>query len=513
MIKKPLALLVGLIILVLALAAGARMLPRLLGADDEAIAHVMPEGTAVFAEINLLNLQNAPSRQVAASFADTYTAVDIPFNSNDPSTVFNLFDPALHTLLGLTVSEDVRPWIGLNAGLGLLPPGEDGLAHWLLAATVRDDDQAAHFISKVATGSDVQGLFAHQPTADRVGDLVVIASDPATLAAAAAAQQGLSLADSKRYQQTLAQLPDNRAATLYLNGTDLDVFLETAVPATSSGYVQAARGLLPAYTAVGLAAYATADGIQVDMVGLHDELSATHQALRQAQTAETPTDAVLPGATTVYLTGQRLDLVWQLLKGSLAGLGYSAADVDEAMALFARLFGFNPETELLARLDGAYAVALVPTPEGAIDPGLSAVALAAHPDPAALTAQADALAAGLTPLGATATKEGDVYEITTAAGPPLAAYMVHENFLLVGTERAGLTAVVQSVTSLADKPLYQGAWAVLPANALPFLFIDGTQLAAWLPYLAAGSNPITHVVMGIHSNETVSRGTLIFVIR
>jgi hypothetical protein len=502
-------LVILLLLLILAIAAGAWLLPRLLGADEEAIANVMPEETAVFAEINLLNLQNAASRQVAAAFAGVITAADVPFNSNDPTTAFNIFDPALQQLIGLTVSEDVRPWVGMNVGLGLLPPGEDGQARWLLAATVREGSNAEEFISQVEMTA-VNGA-----TAVQVGDLVLIASDPATLAAATAAQEGLSLADSKRFQEALAQLPEERAATIYLNGADLNAFLATAVPESSAGVVEAIRGVLPTYTAVGMAAYVTEQGIQVDMVGLHAELSEVHQALLAAQTAnperlraDTPTAALLPEGTAVYLTGQRADLLWQLLKGSLDGLGYSEADVDEAMELFAGLFGFNPETELLATLDGDYAVALLPAAEGTIGPGLSVVALVEHSDPTTLAQQAESFTAGLELLGVTAVNTNSVHQLSDPDGQPIAAYAIPDGYLLVGTDVAGVTAVTQATSHLNEKPSYQDAWASLPDGTIPVLFVDTGQLAGLLP-TGTATNPITQAVFSTYSHEAMSRGTLI----
>lgn len=507
--RKPAWWLITAAIIILAVVAGAWLLPRLLGADGAAIAQVMPEQTAVFAEINLLNLQNSQSRQVAAAFAGAFTSANIPFNSSDPTTAFNLFDPTLQALIGLTVSEDVRPWVGLNAGLGLLPPGADGLAHWVLAATVRNDGNAEAFVEKVtaAGAAPGNGLFANQPVAARVHNLVIVASDPATLAAALAAEEELSLADSRRYQQTLARLAENRALTVYLDDPDLDVFLDALVPEAGAGAVQAIRSILPDYTAVGMAAYATSDGIQVDIVGPHNGLNETQRTLLAAQTAAPAADALLPQATAVYLSGQRPDLLWQLLKGSLGGLGYSEADVDEAMALFTGLFGFNPDTDLLATLNGAYAVALLPTAGGRIEPGLEAIALAEHANPTVLAQQAESLATGLTIFGMQAVTVDNVYQVMDANNQPLAAYTAYDDYLLVGTDAAGVTAVTQATDSLAGKPAYQGAWRVLPDGAAPVLFVDAAALAGPLPpYLV---EPIAYAVFGVSSSEEISRGTLI----
>ncbi|NJN54023.1 MAG: DUF3352 domain-containing protein [Anaerolineae bacterium] len=483
------------------------LLPRLLGADTEAIVQTMPDDTAVFAEINLLQLQDSASRQAASSFEESYNAADIPFNAADPSTIFNGLDATLHSLAGVTVSEDVRPWVGVNFGVGLLPM-VDGQSRWLLVATVRDAAEAAAFITKVnAIG---------EATAGSYDDLVLVASDAATLAAAQT--DGLSLADSRRYQETMAQLPQERAATLYVHMQEAAELWQTAVPTENQGIIQALQGVQPAYTTLGLAAYATEVGIQAEMVGLHEPLNETQQMLLTAQTAVPTTDTMLPANTAVYLTGQRLDLLWKLLKGSLDGLGYSAADVDEATELFAGLFGFNPDTDLLAALDGPSAVALLPVGgeqsvgETAV-PGFSVVLLAEHNNPQELPDQAASLAAGLTQLGFEANQTTGVYEVTDPDGRPLAAYTVYGDYLLVGSERVGVTAVTELTTTLANAPGdYQGVWGLLPPNAKPLLFADVTQLTE--PFaLNADTLPITQAVLGTTSDETISRATLILVLK
>ncbi|MCL4265289.1 MAG: DUF3352 domain-containing protein [Anaerolineae bacterium] len=494
------ATIVGLIVL----AIGAVwLLPRLLGVDEDAIIQHMPADTAVFAEINLLNLQDSASRQTAVAFEDAYDSAEIPFNAADPTTIFNGLDNALMSLTGVTVSEDVRPWMGTNAGAGFLAPGEDGQPRWLLAATVRDEAGATAFVEKV------NGI--GQGTAVRHDNLVLLASDPATLAAAQAAPDGLNLADSRRYQETLAQLPDKRAATVYVNMAEADTLLATAVPIDQAGVVQAIRGLLPIYTAIGLAAFATDEGIQVEMVGLHEPLNETQQAWLAAQTAVPTTDTWLPTHTALYLTGQRLDLLWLLLKDSLDGLGYSAADVDEATQLFTGLFGFNPDTDLLAALDGPFALALIPVEGETAVPGLSGVLLAEHNQPENLAGQAASLATGLSRLGFTAVNNDGIYEVSNADGSPLVVYTVDGNNVVVGTEMAGITAVTTTTEPLAAAPHYQGVWAKLPATARPLLFANTSQLAG-LFALDPQTLPITQAVMGTTSDNNISRATLMLII-
>jgi hypothetical protein len=501
--SRRLGIIMGVVVGLVVLAIGAFwLLPRLLGVDEDAIIQHMPEETAVFATVNLLNLQDSASRQTAVAFEDVYNSADIPFNPADPTTIFNGLDNALHSLAGVTVSEDVRPWVGATIGVGFLPPGADGQPRWLLAATVRDEAGASAFVEKV------NGI--GQGTAVQQDNLVLLASDPATLAAAQAAPDSLSLADSRRFQETISQLPEKQAAILYVNMAEIGPLLDTAVTGAEAGILEAIRGTLPTYTSVGLAAHATDDGIQIEMVGLHEPLNETQRAWLAAQTAVPTTDAHLPADTAVYLTGQRLNLLWQLLKGSLDGLGYSAADVDEATELFAGLFGFNPDSDLLAALDGEFAWAVIPAEGGTAVPDMSAILLAEHNQPDDLVTQAASLAAGLARLGFTAESGDGVYQVHDADGRPLAAYAVDGALVIVGTDVAGVTAVTTATDTLHTAPTYQGIWAHLPRGAKPLLFANISQLAPLLT-LDPETLPITQAVMGTASDEAVSRATLILI--
>lgn len=492
--------LIGLLILA---AFGFWLLPRLLGADEEAIAQIMPDDTAVFVQINLLNLQDNASRQAATAFEEPYSRADIPFDVADPTTIFNGLDANLQSLAGVTVSEDVRPWVGVNIGIGLLSGGTGEQPRWLLAATVRDDAGADAFVDKVNAGG--------QATAVHHENLVLVAPDMATLDTVLNIPSGLSLRNSRRYQETMTNLTDDRAVSVFVNRQEAETLWSTAVPTDSQGVTQAIQGMLPKYTAVGLAAYATEAGIQVDVVGLHDPLTETQQALLAAQSTVPNTDALLPADTAVYLTGQRPDLLWQLLKGSLDGLGYSSADVDEAIELFSGLFGFDPEADLLAALDGPFAVALVPTKAGTAMPGLSATFLAEHNQPDKLKSQAAALAAGLEQIGFSTVLEGEIYQVNDPNDQPEAAYAVDGDYVVVSTDRAGVTAVIDPTNTLAGVSNYQGVWELLPSDAKPLLFADLTQLIS-LANSEPAQLPVTQVVLGTNSDQTFSRATAILLL-
>lgn len=495
-----LSLVVGLLLLVILILFGRTWAARWLGADSQAIARVMPQQLIAFAEIDLMQLQNDESQAVANAFADLLDVAEVPFSREDPTTAFNIFDQPLNEWLGLTVSNDVRPWVGFNAAVALFPAPADGAQMpWLLAATIRDTDTAELFIDKVNSSSPTDR--GNQPAASRVGNVLLLAADAATLALVSA--DGPKLADLSLFQETLAHLPEQRALTVYI---DQPQSYFSGLPFSEIGGTTAVAepllDLWPTYTAVGLAGYAIKSGVQLDVVGVHAGLSETQQALLAAQTAGVTIDQQLPANTAVLLMGQRPDLIWATLKQSLDGLGYSAADIDEASEMFSGLFGFNLDTDLLASLNSGYAVAVVPDSQTGLWPPIF---LAEHANPSELEQQMASLARGVSILGLNAEDTNGIYLLHDSEQQLLAAFSQIDGRLLVSNQLAGVTAVAQAEQSLPDNPDYVAAKDLLPSTAVPFLFVDLSQLSQ----ATAVSFPITQLIGGSYSEADVSKSSFI----
>jgi hypothetical protein len=488
----------GLLLLSLLIIGGVWGLPRLLGRDNTALAAMMPADTAVFLEIDALQLANAETAQVRQQIA---AALPLAAHA-DPTSSTALLEAATNPLLspvGLTFAEDIQPWIGPNMSIALLPgnllPGNllpgDGEPVWLAAATIRNDSAADAFVQELISASPALA-------ATRVDNVLLIAPDTAVIQAAIQAQEGANLAESANYQQLLSELPSQRAATLYLDVPQLAQWTAN-MPETEAGIAQAIQGMLPNYTAVGLAAYAIANGIQVDGVGLHNGLTDAQLAWLQAQTAVPQTDIYLPADTVVYGRGQRLGLLWQQLRVHLSGLGYAPADVAESAEILANVLGYHPENDLLANLDGEFAIA--ETPGGT-------VLLAQGNAQANLPQRAEQTAVGLSLLGFT-TEVGSngVYRTDDFDDNPLLYFGVQDALLAVGTED-GVATVLQGVERpLAQWPPYQQAIAALPADSRLLFYLHGNP-TDWADEPLLPDLPVT-AVLGSHSTPETSFATLI----
>ena len=140
--------LIALAIVAVAVIGAIFLIPRLLGADENAIAGVMPPDTAVLVELNALNLANEDASRVARAFEDAFEDSDVEFNADDPASFLEQIDEDLEDASGLTISDDVLPWIGPNMGIGLLEFDVDSLdvPPLIFASTIRDTAVADQFI-------------------------------------------------------------------------------------------------------------------------------------------------------------------------------------------------------------------------------------------------------------------------------------------------------------------------------------------------------------------------------
>jgi hypothetical protein len=377
----------GLVAIII--VGGIFLLPRLFGADESAIAGVMPPETSMLVELNALNLANDETNRIARAFEDVFNEADVEFDAEDPGSGLESLDEQLEEATGLTVTDDILPWIGPNLGLGLVEldieaMNEGDPPQIIFAATIRDTAVADIFIEDLIdaieddTGNRVEeveygGALVFEVDSDieseqiafgRSSEVFFLTTNINLLEDAIDAQQGENLGDVAEYQDTLAELPADRALTIYVSGQGIEdsagaVEDTSELEGFDAGMLED-LGLL----GVGMSVTAVADGIQADFVGNFESLTEEQQEMLDAQTDDIQTAEFLPESTYVFLVGQRLDLVWQNAMDSLDGVNED--DLDEAMDLFDDMFGFNPGDELLPLLNGEYSLALIDSDEGLI---------------------------------------------------------------------------------------------------------------------------------------------------
>ena len=155
--------------------------------------------------------------------------------------------------VGLDVSRDAAEWLGNEAAIYLIPEQEDPVA----VLAVDDDDRALEDLAD-AVPDGVQ--------VEIVDDFVVIGS-AAAIDASAAAADGESLAESRRYEVFKSELDPHHIASLFVQDLDLPSKLHRAVG-------------LPPDPAAALSMGVTEDGVFVDVItsGLYTSLPITGYA-------------------------------------------------------------------------------------------------------------------------------------------------------------------------------------------------------------------------------------------
>ena len=537
----------ALALVAIIVVGGIILLPRLFGADESAIAGVMPPETSMLIELNALNLANDETNRIARAFEDVFNEADVEFDAEDPGSGLESLDDQLEEATGLTFTDDILPWIGPNLGLGLVELDLEALNEGeqpqiIFAATIRDtavadifiedlidaiEDESGNRVDEVEHGGALvfevdSDLEEERIAFGRSGEIFFLTTTIDLLEDAIDAQQGENLGDVAEYQDTLAELPADRAMTIYVNGQGIE---DAAKGAEDSGELEGLDagaledlGLL----GVGMSITAVAEGIQADFVGNFESLTEEQQAVLDAQTDDIQTAEFLPESTYVFLVGQRLDLVWQNAMDSLNGV--SEDDLDEAMDLFDDMFGFNPSDELLPLLNGEYSLALIDSDAGLIaeqfETDLGLVIMVGTSSSEELSGLAEDFTDGLEDqemsVDDSANDDVTVYEVEDASGELMGAYGVSEDYLVLSTSGETVETLFLGEANLADSDKYQNAWDAFPRGTIPVMYMDIDGLFAALEDVdptigdAADVNPVYAFAMGTRAEGNSTHTTMIF---
>ena len=527
------------------------LIPRLFGADENAIANVMPPKTTVLVELNALNLANEDANRIARAFEDVLKDSDVEFDPDDPATLLEQLDQDLEDASGLTITDDVLPWIGPNLGLGLLELNIDAMDRGevpqiIFAATIRDIDLADVFIEDMIDAiedetpnrvddREYNGVLTFEVDSDfederlafaRSDEIFFFTSNLDILEEAIDAQNGDNLGGVAEYQSTIAELPGDRALTVYISGEGLEDFAKAA---EDSGEFQGFDADIIRdldLRGAGMAAMTTTEGIRVDFVSSYESLTEEQQALQDAQTDNIKTAEFLPESTYVYLVGQRLDLVWQSAIDSLEQSGVSEADFDEAMDLFDDTFRFDPSKDLMPLLDGEYSIALFDSRDGIIsdqfNTDIGTVIMMGSSNGEELIGLVEDFTDGLQDqdldVNDSSNDDVTVYEVEDQSGELLGAYGLSEDYLILSTSGESVEDLFAGEASLADSEQFKNAWDAFPRNTIPVMYMDLDGLLKALEDLdpeienAADVNPVYAFAMGTNSDSNSTQTTMIFFI-
>ncbi len=126
---------------------------------------------------------------------------------------------------GVSLKSDVLPWLGRSSAIAFFPTDGGNSADFVTVVAVRDRDAAKAFIDKSTAdqGTTATTVDAGLEWSDDTGvflltdDLVMYSETRTKIDAALAAIDGESIADVSNYRDAVAELPDSRFFTAYLD--------------------------------------------------------------------------------------------------------------------------------------------------------------------------------------------------------------------------------------------------------------------------------------------------------
>lgn len=483
-----------------------QVLARLTGRLDVTATAVPPQAL-LYTGVNLLEGNVEELQALRDTFAQPLADADLDIEETQQN-----LDADLAAQFGVTFSDDVQPWIGQYLGAAVLDVTLDdyggiGQADWLLLAESRNNEAADAFLAKLAEHwATENGGTAVQESYDNVtltvlpevgrqagfalarsGSLVLIGANAPTIQQAIAAQNGQSLADTDIYQTAVAQLPATRMLTFYLDSQQLTNLVSNSVTGFASSMMSTA-GMGEGLRGTAFSITLTDDGIQLDSIGdfVYEELTPVQRSTL-AGYAPSPALGYFPANTLMYAGAKSTALDWSEIRELLvAQLGSDMEAYNESMALFARDFGINPDTDIFPYISGEFALALLPGGSGLLaeqlDLPLEVVFLAGITDEAQIDGALSTLTGALTDpqrggLGVasqvTANGFSMVDFVSTFDETLTFAYGSGRGYLVFSTS----SAVMENLRftggeRLADSPGYRAAQAAFAADMTPTMYVD-----------------------------------------
>ena len=481
---------------------GWNLLSRLRGNYD-AVAVAAPADTSMYMGINLLNATPQKLDPLISAFKDAYKDA----TGEDVSTSEDMMDEIDKSLeeFDMTLEEDVVPWIGQYAGVGLLDLNVDAYGYpeepdFFLAVEARSKTNADEFLVKlseeIADAWDVDVETSEYQDATiyfvdeewnqiafgRSGSLVILTNSEDTFQQVVDAQKGDALADDDTYRNLIGELPSDRLATIYIPASAMSDLSDTL---NNMYYVFGASidELYTDITGMALSISVAEPGLRIDSVAAYNtgELSDIQRQMLEASGRSNNLADMLPGETFAYFTGNRLDLVWSAYYETLSEL--TEGDINEAMSELEDEIGFDPNSDLLPYLDGAYGMGVFTDNEGVFaeysDINLGVLMAFETSNEDALRTTLDSFTDFMQDMDAEIdeTTAGDmtIFAITSPYDDQMFAYGLGGGWLGLSTSPTILENMQNPETSLADDALFRDALGELDGGMNVAVFVNVTE--------------------------------------
>ena len=499
--RKNRAMLVGGIVVgVLAVAAvGAVVAWRTLVGSAFASAQAVPIDADVVVTFDLLQVRDSePVDRLIKAF--TVPAAEQGLIDEANVDVIGAFDEGLDQEIGMTLSNDVLPWIGRSVTFAVWFDGDLSAAELaeapedavggVLVAGVRNADAATEFVVDLAevVARETEGLIERSsldggtltsvtdgagPEALYMwldGDQMIMGVRQADIRRALDARDGESILDHDDYNRVISSLPSDRLMAMYV-GTDWISQIYNDPALGLGAQADALQESLASITGLGMAMTLRDEGVSFDFVYGVDGDNPLPVSSLDASGLEfldrLPDDTLFHAAFPIEdnAIADAIDPLRELDPVAYDDIAGQAED----------FLGVDLFAEVLPALGREAVLAIVPTPEGFFADQLGVpvggVVAVGIEDRGPVATAVRNLEDFAVENGVGVVAFGDV-SVISADGQNLFAYSVGGDALAIGTGPTIVDAVINgSSPNVTQNDRYRQLDGVLPGTGVP-LFVD-----------------------------------------
>ena len=493
----------GIVVGVLAIGAiGAVIAWRTLVGSAFASAEAVPIDADFVMTFDLLQVRDSEKVDRLVQ-AFTVPAAEQGLIDDGNVDVLDRFDEQMDEAMGMTLREDVIPWIGRSVSLAVWIDGSISLEDMdrtpseefvggVLVAGVRNGDRAADFVDEAAgvVARETDGLIEKVPFeggtmtsvtgAEEPGenvfmwldnDMMIVGMKEADIARALDAREGESILDDDDYDRMMAELPSDRLMAMYVGSKWLANIYDDPTFMELGAQAEAIRDSIESFSGVGMAMTLRDEGVSFDLAYAVDD----PDALPLSSFDASGLDFIdrLPDDTLFHLAFPIAD---NTIADAIDPLREADPELyQEAADAADEFLGVDLFNEVLPSLGREAVFAIVPTPEGffagQFDFGIGGVIAVGVEDRGPVATAIDSLEDYAVENGISVTSLGEV-SVIGADGSDYFAYSLGDDALAVGTGPTIVNAIINGVSpSVADNPRYDQLDRVLPGSGVPF-FVD-----------------------------------------
>lgn len=393
--------------------------------------------------------------------------------------LLQLIDEELQSELGVTIEEDISPWIGedLSVGMWFDPPiGSE--PSFLVSIGVGDRAAAEQFVEKLLdqasveiTRSDHDGgtLFAALDNSSDDGvvwlgdDMMLISTELAPIDSAIETMREESIVDDPDYLRVTDELPETPLVEFYMS----DSLVEKM--ATGAGMIGGADAelidMLETIGSTGATISLNDEGIQFDAIQVNDGDNEWFQALAFDGSGLV---TGLPRSTLGFL-GFTFpgDLITDLM-----GVDVDDGTIEEAEDFFSQTFGVDLVGELLPALGPNILLAAVQSSEGMLASELDVPIGVIFAMDISDRGPIEKVLAGLEEFAAEegVTFSGENPRVILVDGQPAAAYALTDSSLSIATSGDLLGSFLDGSGDIGENPTYRRLDDALVGSGLTVYF-------------------------------------------